>query len=1043
MEYALKSSMAPRLSGARSERTGPAPSLTSPTDQDARDTLQRETADGIDQSPGVAAEAAGSEALRYSPSVTARHLAHEAVHRSSALTAQRQRIGAMFGPIAQLQPEPEQEELPDPLASGALQRQSADREEAAQRKDDEAPLQGRFSLASRDEALLQTQVAAEASSREGRAAPHGSGLPAQLASGIESLSGLSMDHITVHRNSPRPAQLKAHAYAQGGDIHLAPGQEKHLPHEAWHVVQQAQGRVKPTLQVRSQVAVNDDEALEREATEMGAKALQTHAASPGAVQRQASGMRVAQRAPEASDVSETNQKLLDALVEIRGNPPNVGAVPEGELQEAIADIENTVRSGDEQAIAELMSSLQQEQAQAPGIEAPTDAQGEATQQAMQFSGWRFAGAIVGGILGSLLCPIVLTYFGAKKGYELGKNWDDINALYAAGATAPQVTAMMLIEPDPMVLLTQIQAEVAQSAARVYQLYVDGATSAQVTALLALQANGATLHAQIQLEGTHSPTRVHQLYQDGALPAQITAMLALEPDGATLHAQIQLEVTHSVFRVHQLYAVDGATSAQITAMLAIEPNGPALHAQIQTEAAHSAFLMHQLYVTDGATSAQITAMLALEPDGATLHAQIQTEATHSALLVHQLYVTNGATSAQITAMLAIEHDGATLHTQIQTEAAHSALLVHQLYVTDGATSAQITAMLALEPDGATLHTQIQTEAAHSALLVHQLYITDGATSAQITGMLVIETNGATLHTQIQAEAAQSAMLVHQLYVTDGATSLQITDMLALEPDGTTLHAQIQAEATQSAMLVHQLYVTDGATSAQITAMLAALNNGAMLHLYAPLVLRQNVDGEAINGAMMTRIGRQLGTATALEGVRAQGLGQNLGWTSQNQNLNGTAFGNWLLYAGPQPNVHNGNMNCWEVLLFGAFTAGFVNHGWLTNFYQGMLASLQGPQGAWGGIMNNPYYEANLGIGASRTYDQLDPMTPRPMRGDVVIFNTPLDHTAIALGTPPVGSPRVLSLWNTPNAHLYLQDVTVAELRLVGAGTPVRFFSPNWA
>ena len=27
------------------------------------------------------------------------------------------------------------------------------------------------------------------------------------------------------------------AYAQGSDIHLAPGQEQHLPHEAWHVVQ--------------------------------------------------------------------------------------------------------------------------------------------------------------------------------------------------------------------------------------------------------------------------------------------------------------------------------------------------------------------------------------------------------------------------------------------------------------------------------------------------------------------------------------------------------------------------------------------------------------------------------------------------------------------------------------------------------------------------------------------------------------------------------------------------------------------------------------
>jgi len=77
------------------------------------------------------------------------------------------------------------------------------------------------------------------------------GLPDQLKAGVESLSGMSMDHVQVHYNSPQPAQLNAHAYAQGGEIHVAPGQEQHLPHEAWHVVQQAQGRVKPTAQMKS------------------------------------------------------------------------------------------------------------------------------------------------------------------------------------------------------------------------------------------------------------------------------------------------------------------------------------------------------------------------------------------------------------------------------------------------------------------------------------------------------------------------------------------------------------------------------------------------------------------------------------------------------------------------------------------------------------------------------------------------------------------------------------------------------------------------
>lgn len=97
------------------------------------------------------------------------------------------------------------------------------------------------------------------------------GLPDHLKSGIENLSGYSMDDVKVHYNSPKPAQLQAHAYAQGADIHVAPGQENHLPHEAWHVVQQKQGRVRPTIQAKG-IAVNDDKGLEKEADIMGEKA---------------------------------------------------------------------------------------------------------------------------------------------------------------------------------------------------------------------------------------------------------------------------------------------------------------------------------------------------------------------------------------------------------------------------------------------------------------------------------------------------------------------------------------------------------------------------------------------------------------------------------------------------------------------------------------------------------------------------------------------------------------------------------------------------
>ena len=103
--------------------------------------------------------------------------------------------------------------------------------------------------------------------------PTGEGLPECLKSGIDTLSGISMDSVKVYYNSSQPAQLNALAYAQGSDIHIAPGQEQHLPHEAWHLVQQAQGRVRPTLQLNSGILVNDESDLEKEANHFGARAL--------------------------------------------------------------------------------------------------------------------------------------------------------------------------------------------------------------------------------------------------------------------------------------------------------------------------------------------------------------------------------------------------------------------------------------------------------------------------------------------------------------------------------------------------------------------------------------------------------------------------------------------------------------------------------------------------------------------------------------------------------------------------------------------------
>ena len=102
--------------------------------------------------------------------------------------------------------------------------------------------------------------------------PNNTGLPDNLKAGVESLSGFSMDDVKVHYNSSQPATVQALAYTQGTDIHVAPGQEMHLPHEAWHVAQQLAGRVEPSTEV-GDMPVNDNIDLEHEADVMCARAI--------------------------------------------------------------------------------------------------------------------------------------------------------------------------------------------------------------------------------------------------------------------------------------------------------------------------------------------------------------------------------------------------------------------------------------------------------------------------------------------------------------------------------------------------------------------------------------------------------------------------------------------------------------------------------------------------------------------------------------------------------------------------------------------------
>tara|TARA_B100001250_G_scaffold239664_1_gene205976 strand:- start:6847 stop:7599 length:753 start_codon:yes stop_codon:yes gene_type:complete len=180
------------------------------------------------------------------------------------------------------------ESISQPSDSKMVQRASGEEELQAKadpaQLQEEEELQGKFVTAQmqghEEEEPVQGKMATT-QLEEGQTAAGGNetGLPDNLKTGIESMSGMSMDSVRVHYNSDKPAQLNALAYAQGSNIHVSPGQEKHVPHEAWHVVQQAQGRVSPTKEMAGGTQVNDDKGLETEADVMGAKAAQFKPAS--------------------------------------------------------------------------------------------------------------------------------------------------------------------------------------------------------------------------------------------------------------------------------------------------------------------------------------------------------------------------------------------------------------------------------------------------------------------------------------------------------------------------------------------------------------------------------------------------------------------------------------------------------------------------------------------------------------------------------------------------------------------------------------------
>jgi hypothetical protein len=162
----------------------------------------------------------------------------------------------------------------------------------------------------------QTKSASKASTKgktTQRKLPNLTGIPDVTKQRFENLSGLSFDDVRVHYNSSKPAQLQALAYTQGNQVYVAPGQERHLPHELGHVVQQKQGRVRPTFTVGS-TQISDAPQLEEEADSWNKDTPVTHSGGNEKVGRTIQMLRMlgTPDAPPAPDFLKTCSLDLQA-----------------------------------------------------------------------------------------------------------------------------------------------------------------------------------------------------------------------------------------------------------------------------------------------------------------------------------------------------------------------------------------------------------------------------------------------------------------------------------------------------------------------------------------------------------------------------------------------------------------------------------------------------------------------------------------------------------------------------------------------------------
>jgi hypothetical protein len=211
------------------------------------------------------------------------------------------------------------------------------------------------------------------------------------------------------------------------------------------------------------------------------------------------------------------------------------------------------------------------------------------------------------------------------------------------------------------------------------------------------------------------------------------------------------------------------------------------------------------------------------------------------------------------------------------------------------------------------------------------------------------------------------------------------------------------------------------------------------LASRLILREMRDGKTVTWESQARdfivaARKQLGTLKGTETLVGK-----LEWVpSAESEFKSPAtaksdFARWILAGGPVP-THTSKMNCFEMILFGAFQAGSVSKARLQTIYQ---------EAAEQSDMDVPALVENKLCKSSKF--TFDPKSPEPLRGDIIIFNVIALHAAISLGTKDAqGKHEVINLVgsNDPTLGKTVEKTTIENLLPLAALSTVKFCTSSW-